>query len=895
MKKWCRRTCVLLSALLILGTGVEPLYAAEVSGGMGAQIEVIEDVKEGAENAATVDDALDKEGMDDGVVDKDASDNGKIEDGTSDKDESGNGAIDDGTSANENNTTDDNTTDDNTIDSNPKDEATEETKLPSETATEEKQEGTEQTEDEETETDSPGKLRDELDEDEIKEKTNEENILLEETIEESGIITNPLYDIDEDAAIREIQTLEEQALGSSFYASIRECSSVSAAADYVRGEMVARSNSISFLFPQNLYYSNVLNDIRNNAVTHTESCSGQEGDALQLGWKAYSGNVAIYSGNLYKITMTLTYYTDYEQESALTKAVNNAMNSLALGNESKYNKIKAIHDYICDHVDYDYTYSKYSAYEALCTGSSVCQGYAVLFYRMCKEAGLSVRVITGTGNGGRHAWNIVKIGSYYYNVDCTWDGQDTTTYDTWLLKCEADFPNHSREEDYATPTFYNMYPMSPTSWIDENAIDSAYQLDNLLYTYTTIDGNSVSSTAMGKPKLLVFFRTTCWNSRQTIQEICDKNIGGVDMIAVEIDQHGRDDVVSFRDTYGNNTMLFSYSTSSDANASMWSYLKKVGISSSVTLPVLVYIDSNNKIQYVSQGLVSGAEVSRNLAQYCGIKALSLAESSVNMTKGDTYKITVYVNGEPKNGSAFKWFTSNSSVAIVDANGKVTGTGAGNCVITCEMDGTKATLNIKVAATAGVKVEKITLDSANVTLNVGKTYTLKAVIVPDYASNKGLTWSSSNSRIVTVDSNGKITAVAAGTATISATAKDGSGKKASCNVTVSNSGWVHTSRGWQKINGTWYYFESDGTMKTGWLKLGSTWYYLNGSGAMQTGWLKLGNTWYYLNGSGAMQIGWLKLNNTWYYFNSNGAMATGNTKISGKMNRFDSSGAWKGTI
>ena len=53
---------------------------------------------------------------------------------------------------------------------------------------------------------------------------------------------------------------------------------------------------------------------------------------------------------------------------------------------------------------------------------------------MCREAGLSVRTVSGIGNGQSHAWNIVKIGDYYYNVDATWDGQSDVTMDYYFLK-----------------------------------------------------------------------------------------------------------------------------------------------------------------------------------------------------------------------------------------------------------------------------------------------------------------------------------------------------------------------------------------------------------------------------------------------------------------------------
>ena len=96
-------------------------------------------------------------------------------------------------------------------------------------------------------------------------------------------------------------------------------------------------------------------------------------------------------------------------------------------------------------------------------------------------------------------------------------------------------------------------------------------------------------------------------------------------------------------------------------------------------------------------------------------------------------------------------------------------------------------------------------------------------------------------------------------------------------------------GWQRIDGTWYYFNKSGEMQTGWLKEGNTWYYLKSSGAMATGWEKVNGTWYYFKSSGAMQTGWLREGNTWYYLKSSGAMATGWEKVNGTWYYFYSSG------
>lgn len=85
----------------------------------------------------------------------------------------------------------------------------------------------------------------------------------------------------------------------------------------------------------------------------------------------------------------------------------------------------------------------------------------------------------------------------------------------------------------------------------------------------------------------------------------------------------------------------------------------------------------------------------------------------------------------------------------------------------------------------VYVTAITLNSGSLSLTKGKTAQLTATVNPDNAENNAINWSSSNPAVATVDGNGKVTAVAGGDATITATAADGSGVKASCKVTVSS--------------------------------------------------------------------------------------------------------------
>ncbi len=293
---------------------------------------------------------------------------------------------------------------------------------------------------------------------------------------------NPLYEdvISIDDLKRKLDSEssdKESADGEQLFGSStgQYFSDYDSAVLYLRKQMVSRETEINLNFPESWFTSHkdgLYWDLLYDAMKCDESSTGQEGDALLYG---YAGCNVSYSTAGY-IKYTMSYHSNAQQEAKLTEAVAVAMTKLQLNGLSEAKKIIKIHDYICNNVDYAYNATEeqiYTAYGALCTGKAVCQGYAVLFYRLCKEAGLSVRIISGTGNGGPHAWNIVRIGSKYYNVDCTWDGQDAATYNEFLLKSEADFRDHTRESwpvagshylDYTSAEFNVQYPMTEKSW-----------------------------------------------------------------------------------------------------------------------------------------------------------------------------------------------------------------------------------------------------------------------------------------------------------------------------------------------------------------------------------------------------------------------------------------------
>ncbi|NJL60259.1 MAG: hypothetical protein HC887_12140 [Desulfobacteraceae bacterium] len=80
-------------------------------------------------------------------------------------------------------------------------------------------------------------------------------------------------------------------------------------------------------------------------------------------------------------------------------------------------KVKAVHDWVVKNVQYDTSLVRHSAYEGLYSKTTVCQGYALLMFRMLKDSGINGRIVSG----GNHAWNLLYLCGNYYHLDATWD------------------------------------------------------------------------------------------------------------------------------------------------------------------------------------------------------------------------------------------------------------------------------------------------------------------------------------------------------------------------------------------------------------------------------------------------------------------------------------------
>lgn len=205
--------------------------------------------------------------------------------------------------------------------------------------------------------------------------------------------------------------------------------------------------------------------------------------------------------------------------------------------------------------------------------------------------------------------------------------------------------------------------------------------------------------------------------------------------------------------------------------------------------------SGGKITPVGKG---SATITCTAADGSGVKAtcsvtvtedikvsnISLSTNSVtlNRSRGETATLTATVSPSNATNKNVSWSTNNSAVATV-SGGKITPVGKGSATITCTAaDGSGAKANCSVTVIEDIKVTGITLDKTSITMTTVQSEKLTATISPENASNKNLSWKSSDTDVATV-ADGLVKAVGIGSATISCMALDGSGRSASCNVAI----------------------------------------------------------------------------------------------------------------
>lgn len=220
---------------------------------------------------------------------------------------------------------------------------------------------------------------------------------------------------------------------SSFYdedipAAGTTCPSVRATAQAGEIKTVYSLEELGTAIKENLYDRNTQFTIRyvNDTSNLKENLDNllknvfENDDYLHFSMQSYGYSYKGYVGDV-NIEFNLVYLTNREQEEYTASEVKRILGDVLSPGMNNYAKEKAIHDYIVTNVAYDESFAEHSAYAALAKGKTVCQGYALLAYKMLNEAGVGVRIISGDARGESHAWNLVNLYGNWTHLDCTWD------------------------------------------------------------------------------------------------------------------------------------------------------------------------------------------------------------------------------------------------------------------------------------------------------------------------------------------------------------------------------------------------------------------------------------------------------------------------------------------
>lgn len=155
-------------------------------------------------------------------------------------------------------------------------------------------------------------------------------------------------------------------------------------------------------------------------------------------------NIREYKYAVYNNTIEYTdikYSMTQAQQEYVDNKVSRIIDKLGIRNSSDLKKVKAIHDWECNNLKYDYNNMEVNnAYSGLSSGKTMCVGFAEIFYKMALEAGLDAHIVSSE----HHAWNIVQVDGKWYDIDTTYDASENS-YNYFLVK---EIPN--REYDDTT-------------------------------------------------------------------------------------------------------------------------------------------------------------------------------------------------------------------------------------------------------------------------------------------------------------------------------------------------------------------------------------------------------------------------------------------------------------
>lgn len=211
-------------------------------------------------------------------------------------------------------------------------------------------------------------------------------------------------------------------------------------------------------------------------------------------------------------------------------------------------------------------------------------------------------------------------------------------------------------------------------------------------------------------------------------------------------------------------------------------------------PEIATVSQEGKVQAVKPGntIITVITADGNKKDRCNVLVKEMlhpvekVELDIHETEievGKSIQLNAAISPENASNKNLIWESSDSEIAKVADNGLVIGLKEGKCNVTVKSeDGNKTDMCEVTVITPFIPVESISIDFEELELFPENSFKITATIFPENATNRNISWSSSDESIVTVDKDGYVTGVSEGEATVTVTTEDG-GKTAKCHITV----------------------------------------------------------------------------------------------------------------
>ena len=248
--------------------------------------------------------------------------------------------------------------------------------------------------------------------------------------------------------------------------------------------------------------------------------------------------------------------------------------------------------------------------------------------------------------------------------------------------------------------------------------------------------------------------------------------------------------ISFDASANSATVKFSTTDAwsaeaTDTKASSWlSVQPSSGKAGEISMTLSAVANPSTEDRAARVSIVCGTvrkefTVKQSGIEVIAVTSVTLDQTSLTLEEEQTATLVATVKPDDATDKTVTWSSSDAAVATVDETGKVTAVKEGTATITAKAGEKTAACEVTVKKKV-IAVEAVTLDKAELSIIKGESATLVATVTPDNATDKTVTWSSSDAGVAKVDETGKVTALKGGNATITAKAGD---KTATCKVTV----------------------------------------------------------------------------------------------------------------